>query len=159
MRLTKARIARIISEAIKDLQDPPDSALLHAIILTESAGDPWSVRYEPGFRWLVKEPDGVPGICTETTESRLQMFSFGLMQIMGAVAREQGFKGWLTELLEPKTNVKYGALFLLDLAKRYKGDDIIAAYNAGSPRFQVNGDYVNQGYVEKVKSKIAALKQ
>ena len=157
MKLSTARIKKAIATGTKDLQDPPDSDLIHAIILTESAGDPLAMRYEPGFRWTVQDPDGRPRTCTVKTEERLQMFSFGLMQIMGATARDLGFKGWLSELLDPKVNIKYGTLLLISLSKRYQGDDIIASYNAGSPRFTTSGDYVNQEYVDKVKEKIANL--
>jgi len=46
------------------------------------------------------------------TELLGQQTSWGLMQIMGATARERGFRGWLTELCDPATNLEWGCRHL-----------------------------------------------
>lgn len=79
-----------------------------------------------------------------------QKTSWGLMQIMGGVAYELGFKGWPGELLDPETNLYYGCEFLIGKIFLYGDEDparLYAAYNAGSPRFE-NGRYRNQRNVD-----------
>lgn len=144
------------------------SKLLKAIVEVESAGDPWAVRYEPNFRWLWNiaedEPwkgdtqdDSVPAPAgaSEPTERRCQAMSFGLVQIMGATARELGFDGpFLTQLCDPELNLEYGCKYLKRLYRRFGGEygweGIAAAYNAGSPRKTDDGSWENQDYVDKV---------
>lgn len=83
-----------------------------------------------------------------------QKMSWGLMQVMGAVAREYGFKGtFLSELCDPHVGLKYGMIHVQTLFKRYNGHwpDVIAAYNMGSPRRVDGGAYENQeSYVDVV---------
>ena len=81
------------------------------------------------------------------------------MQIMGAVARERGFRGWLTELCDPQANLEWGCKHLrwmIDHNNAYglpdyriKPEDLAAAWNAGKARF-VDGKYTNQSYVDRV---------
>ena len=87
-----------------------------------------------------------------------EQISWGLLQIMGAVARERGLKGWLTRLLQPEVNLSIGIKHLQWLAAReWHGNDMISAYNQGSPRrhsVRKSGaevrEYVNQAYVSRV---------
>ena len=77
---------------------------------------------------------------------------------MGALLRELGLKGPIFQALDEKTNLEYAAKFLKRLATRYsERDDIIAAYNAGSPIKNLNGVYKNQHYVDKVKLHLSAI--
>ncbi len=78
--------------------------------------------------------------------------SWGLMQVMGIVALELGFKGEPILLLNPKFGIEWGCRKLASLMRKYKSSlkDVIASYNAGSPRRDKNGNYVNQYYVNKV---------
>ncbi len=83
-----------------------DPAMLDAIIVTESAYNPWSIRFEPDFK-PTTIPNGFAkknGITAET-EGQLLKFSFGLCQIMGDTARRLGFCGMLTSLCDPGTNL------------------------------------------------------
>lgn len=111
-----------------------DPALVCAVCHHESANwKPWAARYEPGFygRYVV----GIQGI--SETEKTLRATSFGLMQIMGQVARELGFHGdYLTELLDPVTNLEFGCRKLARCMDR-ASSDIRAAlllYNGGSDK-------------------------
>ena len=132
------------------------TALVSAIVMIESSGEPFALRYEPLFfsRYIEKLP-GVKAIspCSFETERFARATSWGLMQIMGQVARERGFdQPFLSALCDPETGLDYGCRHLAHLTHRYFNGSwppVIAAYNAGSPRL-VNGQYVNQPYVDKV---------
>lgn len=120
--------------------------IVTAVVQTESAFQPWSIRYEPGYSYL-HPPDGD----FTPTERNAQKTSYGVMQVMGAVAREYGHRGWLTELCDPPVGLEYGCRHLAAYFKRYRNwSEAIAAYNAGSPRRTESGELVNQEYVNKV---------
>lgn len=139
-----------------------DVALIYAIIETESGWNSYTVRYEPEWKYIVSIPDNLLkslGI-TRITEEQLQKFSWGLMQIMGSVARELNFTGLLTELVNPQTNVNLGIRHLKKFLDKYKNiEDAIASYNAGSPRKRENGKYINQQYVDKVLTNYKKYKE
>lgn len=156
-----AWVMRLPWSLIEDVSDEENvpANLLGAIIQTESSNNKWAVRFEPHYKWLFKTKDHARdnGI-TEATETVFQMTSFGLCQVMGAVARELGLKGPIFQLCDEKTNLQYAAKLLKRLASRYKErDDIIAAYNAGSPIKGLNGAYRNQSYVDKVNLYLSAI--
>ena len=80
--------------------------------------------------------------------------SAGLMQVLPSTAE------WILErelsiedLYKPEINIEAGVKYLSYLTGRYSQqglEAIIASYNAGSPRLNSAGEYVNQGYVDKV---------
>ena len=122
--------------------------LVYAICQVESSLNPSAIRHEPHYRWLVGDNETM-----SPTERHEQMTSWGLMQVMGAVARELGLTGPLSDLLDPPTGLLYGCLHLRRFRAKYDiWPDVIAAYNAGSPRRVAGqiGSYVNQSYVDKV---------
>lgn len=122
--------------------------LVYAICQVESSLNPSAIRHEPRYRWLVGDNETM-----SPTERQDQMTSWGLMQVMGAVARELGHTGPLSALLDPPTGLFYGCLHLRRFRAKYDiWPDVIAAYNAGSPRRVAGqiGPYVNQSYVDKV---------
>lgn len=123
--------------------------LVAAIVLTESSFDPWAVRYEPQYKYLVGSEETL-----SATERTTQMMSWGLMQVMGGVARERGLKGPLSQLCEPTIGLTYGMLHLARYRTRHPASwaDTIASYNAGRPIMR-DGKYLNQGYVDKVLSR------
>lgn len=140
------------------------ASLISAIIQVESGGDTWAVRYEPDFfntyLAVVHSVSPLPGVfppgVSADTERRLRACSFGLMQIMGETAREEGFTGtFLTELCNPTIGILYGSLLLRSKKDKYYDaygwDGVIAGYNAGSPRKNQDGTFVNQDYVDKVR--------
>jgi soluble lytic murein transglycosylase-like protein len=147
-----------IIEEIADAENVPAN-ILAAIIQTESSNNRYAVRFEPGYKYLYQTKNNAQdGRITEATEIVLQMTSWGLTQVMGAVARELGLKGTMFQMLEPNTNILYCAKLLKRLAKKYtQKDDIIAAYNAGSPIKGLNGLYKNQQYVDKVNGYLADI--
>lgn len=108
-------------------------ALIKATITVESNWDVNASRYEVGMKDA----------------------SWGLMQVLLGTAREVLGRPNLTttELLNPRVNIEAGTAYLAKQLNRYKGNitDAIAAYNAGTARFNpVTRMYSNQGYVNKV---------
>lgn len=150
--------------------------LIKAIIATESAGNDFAIRYEPAYRYLWNVSTNAPfrtvspaeagsAIApadfksqsgSRTTEWIGQKMSWGAMQVMGAVAREYGFKGHFP-LLCGEEGIHYGCLHLSKLSHRFKIKfgmmGVIAAFNAGSPRYRAN-KLENQEYVDKVISRL-----
>lgn len=129
-----------------------ESNLIAAIIMTESSGLPLISRYEPHYQWLFA-PERFAGRLGQTKETEViqQKTSYGLMQIMGATARELGHETYLPELYDIETNLEFGCKYLKKQLTRYKSvKSAIAAYNAGSLRTNKEGQIVNQAYIDKV---------
>lgn len=106
-----------------------DPALVKAICEQESAWKPGASRYEPAFekRYLKK-------LNLSPADAKLRATSFGLMQILGQVARELGYSGPLEGLYKPSISLRYGCLKLVAALKKSKGDVSAAllAYNGGA---------------------------
>jgi len=129
-----------------------DPALVAAIVEVESAGNPWAMRFEPDWPYFV-ETD-VRGV-SRATEEMQQQTSWGLMQVMGTVARELGCDApFLSALCAPAVGLKFGCQYLRRQLDRYDGNEVaaVAAYNAGTARQTSGGDWMNQAYVNKVWS-------
>ncbi len=166
---------RYIAVVAPKFKLPPQ--LVKAIVIVESSGDRWSWNPEPPYRYLWNVRQQAPfrkltaaEISSEKPPSDFhsmagardaewwgQQASWGYMQVMGAVAREHGFKGHFPGLCDPLEGLNYGCKHLAHLRKRffrrYGWLGVIAAYNAGSPRFEKGTRrFVNQGYVDKVVS-------
>ncbi len=111
---------------------PPELVL--ALCQVESGWQPFAARFEPGFKWLLTGCDK-PETCSTGTEQQFQKTSFGLMQIMGAAARERGHAGWLTELCDPACGLQYGCRHLQWFAGRFLSTHgwpgVIRAWNTG----------------------------
>jgi soluble lytic murein transglycosylase-like protein len=106
-----------------------DPVLVQAVIEHESSWNPWAARYEPGFYNTYTSHMKVTD-----TEKTLRATSFGLMQVMGQVAREKGFDDkFLTALLDPLNSVTYGCRKLKDCLDRENGDirGALLRYNGG----------------------------
>jgi soluble lytic murein transglycosylase-like protein len=111
-----------------------DAALVCAVVEQESSWDAHAIRYEPAFRARYVEPLGLP-----PTEEIARSISWGLMQVMGQVAREHGFNGkFLSALCDPAAGLDIGCAVL---AARYSAaaGDIARAlplWNGGAnPRY------------------------
>lgn len=154
-------IAAAISLAAAEFHVEP--ALLAAIVIKESGGDTWAIRYEPAWKYmwdvetnapfrgtLNPETFPAPDYVSSPTEWNSQRTSWGLMQVMGAKARELGFVGkFLSELCDPVVGVRFGAKFVSKLQKKYESlEDVVSSYNAGHPRLGVGGN--GETYVRPV---------
>lgn len=113
-----------------------DPALVCAVCHHESGGwNTWAIRYEPAF--YTRYIESMKGLTQ--TEKTARAFSYGLMQIMGQVARELGFDGkYLTELCDPAVGLEYGCKKLKRCVDAANGDVVagLLKYNGGG-----NPDY------------------
>lgn len=149
--------------------------LIHAVVLVESSGNRHAWNPEPKYKWLwdVKKnapfrkltdgesmdespPNDFHGYKGSDRDQEWwgQQASWGLMQIMGAVARELGFQEvFFTALCETGYGLHFGTTHLKNLLGWAKGDEsaALAAYNGGKAG---NGPGItpkrNQKYVDKV---------
>jgi soluble lytic murein transglycosylase-like protein len=115
-----------------------EPALVCAVIEQESAWNPWAVRFEPGFLSRYVAPLYTAGKLS-ATEAYTRSISWGLMQVMGQVARESGFAGQsLAELCDPETSLEFGCRILAARMARARGDvpAALLAWNGGA-----NPDY------------------
>lgn len=136
-------------------------ALADAIICVESSYNQWAIRYEKKIN-MYQLPDKFSKLnrITLETEVQLQKFSYGLFQILGSTSRWLNYTASFMRLCEVETNITVGLRYIEKLMARYSfEDDVISAYNAGSAFRRKNGpkagQYVNQEYVDKVKSFMA----
>ena len=87
------------------------------------------MRYEPAFyeRYLL------PLRLADNTEAQARAFSYGLMQTMGQVAREQAFTGkFLTQLCDPDIGVEVGCRKLQKCFALYNDPEVaLLKYNGG----------------------------
>ena len=131
-----------------------DPELVLALVQVESGGNQWAWNPEPHYRYVVDCRTGLPfrKLTREEASSKTppvdfprlagdrdqewwgQQASWGLMQVMGAVAREQGFRGdYLTELCEAHINLRIGCQVLSKNLFWAGGSAVkaLGAYNAG----------------------------
>lgn len=131
-----------------------DPSWFPAIITQESRWNLLAVRYEPNYAYLYRPEQFTSGFNSMATEVNTQKTSWGLGQIMGALAREQGHTGLMAELLIPDINIKHMAIRLAGLKKRStEADFIFAGYNGGPGAMHklANGQFPNQQYVDGVR--------
>jgi len=131
---------RVSVESLTDLvnmiarQYNVDPNLVKAVILQESNWDVNASRYE----------------------THLNDSSWGLMQVLLKTARWilGNDKLTISDLVKPETNIAAGTKYIGFLLAKYRNmEDAIASYNAGSPRRDKYGKYVNQSYVDSVMKK------
>jgi soluble lytic murein transglycosylase-like protein len=126
-----------------------DPALVCAICEQESSWNPWALRFEPAFERRYIHP-ALPQ--APTTEELCLAISWGLMQVMGQVAREHGFAGAsLASLCDPATAVDVGCrVFAAKLsAAGGRIENALLLWNGGS----------NQVYPSQVLSRLCRYGQ
>jgi len=130
-----------------------DLEVMASMIWQESGGNPYAMRYEPGFyaKYLAPHTETTlpaytkRNIPTFNTELRLRAFSFGLMQIMGQTARETGFQSpFLSTLFLPEINIVWGCRYFKKLLDSKKND-----YPSAIARYNGHGDAANE-YAKKI---------
>jgi len=111
-----------------------DPGLVCAVIEQESAWNPWAMRYEPAFFTKYVAPLYTNNKIT-ATEAYARGFSWGLMQVMGQVARESGFDAqFLSALCDPEQALAVGCKVLRKKFDAACGDTTRAllAWNGGA---------------------------
>jgi len=119
-----------------------DPSLVCAVVEQESGWDTHAIRYEPGFRARYVEPLGLP-----PTEEAARAMSWGLMQVMGQVAREHGFAGkFLSTLCDPATGLAVGCGVLESklASAQYDISRALELWNGGA-----NPDYATEVLVRR----------
>lgn len=132
-------IALTSATAVKHKLDP---ALVCAIVEQESSWQPYAIRYEPAFRSRYVAPLGLP-----PTEEVSRSMSWGLMQVMGQLAREHGFTAkFLSTLCDPQAGVDIGCTVLSAKLTAAEGDiaHALSLWNGG----------INPNYAPEVLAKI-----
>ena len=149
--LKNAALMGLIVSTARGAQVPPELVL--GIIEAESGGGPHATRVHATYPYTMMQAKRPAG-CSVDMERMCQKTAWGLMQVIGATARELGFDGWLSELVSPETNIRLGIEFLRRKMSQYFERDgiegVAAAYNGGAPRRRPDGKFVNQSYVDKV---------
>jgi soluble lytic murein transglycosylase-like protein len=92
-------------------------ALVKAICEQESSWKETATRFEPGFKKRYVDP-----MKLDEAEAIARSTSWGLMQIMGEVAREYGYKGDLKELLKAENSLFWGLKHLKKIFVGKGGD-------------------------------------
>jgi len=118
-----------------------DPALVCAVVEQESSWNTWAMRYEPAF--FAKY---VANLYTNNkitaSEAYARGFSWGLMQVMGQVAREFGCDAaFLSALCDPELGLAVGCKVLRKKFDAMDGDVTrgLLAWNGGG-----NPAYANQ---------------
>jgi soluble lytic murein transglycosylase-like protein len=159
-----------IERAAAAVKIAPD--LVEALTVVESGGNPFAWNPEPRYRWLwnVKTrapfravtpgeliakmpPPDFPCLAGDPDQEWwAQQASWGLCQVMGAVARERGFRAhYLTALVDVTTNLSIGCAHLASLLVWAQGDvaQALAAWNGGKAQND-KPPFRNAKYAEKV---------
>lgn len=118
---------------------------LVAQVEKESSGNPNAIKLEAGYPWLYPRGSHPTG-----QELEFQRTSWGLLQIMGATAREFGYTTpagiWPDGPLKhdpPDVALDLGCRYLLAQLRRYDYiGDALSAYNAGHATPDNFHDYV-----------------
>ncbi|MCR4375669.1 MAG: lytic transglycosylase domain-containing protein [Acidobacteria bacterium] len=150
--MEQAELRLLIVGAAMAYSLEPD--LVEAVVQVESGGNPFAWNPEPKYRWLYNvrthqpfraltqaeassktPPLDFPVLAGDRDNEWLaQQASWGLMQVMGAVARELGCKvPYLPELTQPDLNLDLGCRHLASHLKWAQGNvrKALGAYNAG----------------------------
>jgi soluble lytic murein transglycosylase-like protein len=123
-------IASLISK-YAEIEDV-DPAIVYGICKQESGFNQYAARFERTYPYLFNPSQVKPAMCSLDTEVACQRMSWGLMQMMGAVFRELGYIGWLTQISgDVETQIEYGTQFLAQKIKKYGLEGGISAYNGG----------------------------
>jgi soluble lytic murein transglycosylase-like protein len=115
--------------------------LVCAIIEQESSWNPNATRFEPAFQRRYIDKLGL-----DPQETKDRSTSWGLMQLMGEVARELGFKGEISTLLEPPVGIEWGCRHFANKLHEAKGDvhEALQRWNGGG----------NPNYAQEVENRI-----
>src|SRR5260370_42339109 len=98
-----------------------DSSLVCAVVEQESSWNTFAMRYEPAFFSRYIAPLYAANKLTPT-EAYARGFSWGLMQIMGQTARENGYEGSLAFICDASAGLDIGCKVLAGKLAAANGD-------------------------------------
>ena len=134
-----------------------DAALVCAICEQESSWNPWAIRYEPAFFTHYVAPQLAAGHISNT-EAQARAFSWGLMQVMGQVAREHNFGmepskqiAPLAQLCDPTCGLDVGCTVLA--AK------LVAAHGDATRALQLWNGGGNPNYAAEVLARVGKYRE
>ena len=111
-----------------------DPALLAALVIQESGGNPDAYRHEPEYqaKYVTGKARWNSARALGWTDELLAT-SWGLTQVLGTTAWEMGFKYPPEKILDPASNLALGAKYLRMKLDQYKGNvtEALLAYNGG----------------------------
>jgi soluble lytic murein transglycosylase-like protein len=117
-----------------------DPSLVCAIVEQESSWNPWAIRYEPMFFIKYVAPLYTNNKVS-ASEAYARGFSWGLMQVMGQVARENGYtEPFLSSLCDPADALEIGCRVLRKKFEAAAGETTrtLLAWNGGcNPAYPV----------------------
>ena len=125
-----------------------DPALVCAVVEQESAWNPWALRFEPAFFAKYVAPL-YTNFKVTASEAYARGLSWGLMQVMGQVAREFAFEEpFLSALCDPERSLALGCRVLRRKFDAAGGDATRAllAWNGGA-----DADYAAQVLARRVR--------
>jgi soluble lytic murein transglycosylase-like protein len=111
-----------------------DPAVVCAVVEQESGWNTWAMRYEPLFFAKYVAPL-YTNSKVSASEAYARGFSWGLMQVMGQVAREAGFDPlFLSALCDPEQGLAVGCKVLRKKFDVMGGDTMrgLLAWNGGA---------------------------
>ncbi len=111
-----------------------DPSLVCAVVEQESSWNSWAIRYEPMFFAKYVAPLFTNNKIS-ASEAYARGFSWGLMQVMGQVARENGYgEPFLSTLCDPADALEIGCRVLRKKFDAAAGDNARALllWNGGS---------------------------
>lgn len=126
-----------------------DPVLVQAVVEQESNWNQWAIRYEPAFLARYVTPLGLG-----PTESTARSISWGLMQIMGEVAREFGYAGNLAELCDPVTGLEFGCRKLKQCLTRANGEAHADDFDPVAAALEYWNGGGNPDYAAQVKARM-----
>lgn len=140
--MSEARLGIVRKWATKYQLDP---ALVCAVCEQESSWNIYAIRWEAAFYLHYV----VPLKLQDMTEATCRAMSFGLMQVMGQVARENGFRGrYLSELCSAEQGLDVGCAVLQRKIALGNGD-----ISAGLQHYNGGG---NSEYAAQVIARMAS---
>jgi soluble lytic murein transglycosylase-like protein len=150
--MTPAELVALARQKAAEHQLYPE--LVCAICEQESSWNPWAIRYEPAFYQRYVAPLWAAAKLASQTEAQARATSWGLMQVMGQVAREHGFYGAsLAELCDPAVGLELGCRVLAAKLAAAEGNLLKALllWNGGA-----NAEYPEQVLAKAEKCKTTA---
>jgi len=130
-----------------------DAAMVCAICEQESAWNPWAIRYEPAFFAHYIAPHLDAGKIS-ITEAQARAFSWGLMQVMGQVAREHNFGVGTSAIAAPLSQL-CDAVTGLEIGCTVFAAKLFAAHNDVSRALQLWNGGGNPSYAGQVLARLA----